>query len=95
MLEIIALIFLSTQIGQKAEQKGLPKTRWILYTIGAWLVFEFFGIVFAVMLFGTNNLFAAYSIGIMSAVGGFLFVRYRLDQTPGPINHDDIDNIGQ
>lgn len=94
MLEIIALIILTKKIGDTAIQKGLAPLKWKLATIIAWIVFEFTGIIFAVMMFGKDNLVAVLSIGLMSAFGGFLLVKSILDKQPASID-DDINRIGE
>lgn len=94
MLEIIALIFLTQRIGNVASRKGLPTLRWKIFTILSWILFEFLGIMFAVAMFGKESLFAVFSIGIMSAFGGYLFVKFILDKQPDSLDQD-IDNIGR
>ncbi len=45
MLEIIALIFLTKEIGKIAAGKGLKPGVWKLYTVLAWIAGEFVGAV--------------------------------------------------
>jgi hypothetical protein len=56
MLEIIALIFLTKQIGRIATDKGLKPGTWKLYTVLAWIAGEFVGAIIGVLFFGVNNL---------------------------------------
>ncbi len=94
MIEIIALIFLTRHIGQKAAHKGLPAGRWKLYLVLAWFAFEIPGFLLGLYLFGKQNLMALSLFAIFCAFGGYLFIKYRLDKMPGTLD-DDIDRIGQ
>ncbi|MFN8246127.1 MAG: hypothetical protein U0T56_07090 [Ferruginibacter sp.] len=94
MLEILALIFLTQQIGQKAASKGLSTFKWKAFTVLAWVLCEFIGIFIAMAFFGQGNYFAIYSIAIMSAIGGYLLVKSLIDKQPDPLD-DDIEKIGQ
>lgn len=100
MVEIIALIFLCKKNGQLALQKGLPAGRWKLYTVLYWLVAELLGVLLGVSLFGippqsftVGDLMGLSSIGLVSAFGGYLLVRARLENKPDMDIHDDIDTI--
>ena len=44
MLEIIALIFLTREIGKIATKKGLKPVTWKIYTVIAWIVSEIIGL---------------------------------------------------
>ena len=90
MLEILALIFLTQQIGQKAASKGLSTFKWKAFTVLAWVLCEFIGIFIAMAFFGQGNYFAIYSI----AIGGYLLVKSLIDKQPDPLD-DDIEKIGQ
>ena len=94
MLEIIALIFLTRQIGTLAYRKGLKPGKWKLYLVLAWFVFEIFGFILGVILFGKDNLMGLMLLGLISAVGGYLLVRARLIKMPDGFD-EDIDRIGQ
>ncbi|HAN66491.1 MAG TPA: hypothetical protein DCQ34_09700 [Chitinophagaceae bacterium] len=93
MLEILALIFLTKKIGDMASRKGIKPMPWKIFTIVAWIAFEFLGIMLAAIMFGNQNLFAIISIGILSAFGGYLLVRAILEKQPDRID-EDIDRIG-
>ncbi len=84
MLEIIALIFLTKKIGQIAVSKGLKPGSWKLYTILAWIAFEFTGLIAGIMLFGydRNNLFGILGFGLVCAFGGYLLVKSILEKRP-------------
>ncbi|MEO6538337.1 MAG: hypothetical protein ABIT07_05890 [Ferruginibacter sp.] len=94
MLEIIALIFLTRQIGTLAYRKGLKPGKWKLYLVLAWFVFEIFGFILGMALFGLDNLVGLMLLGLISAVGGYLLVRARLLKMPDGFD-EDIDRIGQ
>ncbi len=84
MLEIVLLFFLCKKIGVMATQKGLNPGRWKLYTVISWIAFEMLGCVTGIVVFGfdKNNLIELLSFSILCAFGGFLFVRYRLENLP-------------
>ncbi|HRN79791.1 MAG TPA: hypothetical protein PKY29_05905 [Ferruginibacter sp.] len=82
MLEIIALFFLTRNIGQLAQQKGVPPLKWKIFTILAWIAFEFVGVVFGVAIFGPNNIVSIMLVAIGFAITGYYLVRKYLDQLP-------------
>lgn len=96
MLEIIALYFLCKHIGQIALRKGQVPGRWKLFTILAWIFGEFTGILLGAIFFGLdmNNLLGLALLGLISAVGGYLFVKAQLDKLPDSMD-DEINRIGQ
>ena len=89
MIEIIILIILTQNIGRKAESKGLKVGWWKFYTVAAWVAAEILGIILAGILFGidASNMFSIYSIAIVSAFGGYLFIKYQVEKVP-PLNED-------
>ena len=93
MLDIIALYFLCKTNGNLAIRKGLKKRQWQIYTILAWIGAEFLGLLLAVNIFGNGNLWGLMSVGIFSAFGGYLVIKYLLEKMPDAID-DDINNIG-
>ena len=94
MLEIIALIFLTRQIGALAYRKGLKPGRWKLYLVLAWFVTEITGFIMGIAMFGKDNLLGLMLFGLICAVGGYLFIRARLLKMPDSMD-DEIDRIGQ
>ncbi|MEP6712249.1 MAG: hypothetical protein ABJA37_07535 [Ferruginibacter sp.] len=94
MIEIIALFILTRQIGEMARRKGLSILRWKLYLIAAWFVAEIIGFIIAFKLFGKENLLGLMLVGLVSAFGGYLFIRAQLLKMPDSID-DDINRIGQ
>ncbi|RYD74797.1 MAG: hypothetical protein EOP53_17605 [Sphingobacteriales bacterium] len=96
MLEIIALIFLTKNIGEKATRKGLPPGRWKLYTVLAWFGAEVLGFILGAMLFGNENLIGLMLFAMVCAVGGYLLIKYNIDKYPDNPDSldDDINRIG-
>jgi uncharacterized membrane protein YeiH len=82
MLEIIALVFLCKKIGNLATQKGLKPASWKGYTVLAWIVAEIIGVILGMALFGEGNLIGIMLLGIVSAFGGYLFIKSVLDKNP-------------
>lgn len=100
MVEIIALLFLCKKNGQLALQKGLPVGCWKVYTVLYWLLAELLGVLLGVALFGIppqpftpGDLMGLSSIGLVSAFGGYLLVRARLENMPDMDIPDDIDKV--
>ena len=93
MLEIVLLYFLARNTGALAIKKGLPPLKWKLTMIGTWIVFELTGVFLGVAFFGTGNFVGLMAMGI--AFGGYLLIRYLLENKPDNTNFDDIDNIGR
>jgi hypothetical protein len=88
MIEIIALIFLCKRNGELAIQKGLKAGIWKMYTILAWLIAEVIGIATGFSMFGKQNFFAVASIGLFTAFGGYLAVKFILENKPDAFNND-------
>lgn len=80
-MDIILLILACFYINNKAKNKGLNGTQWVLKTIGYSVVFELLGGVIAYYINGGNIILAAV-FGFFCAVGGMLLVKYRIDRTP-------------
>ena len=93
MIEVIALIFLCMKNGKLAAQKGLKPGTWKWYTVLAWLVTEMLGVILGIILFGQQNLVGIMSLGLVSAFGGYLFIKSVLDKKPDSYD-DDINSIG-
>ena len=94
MLEIVALFFLTRQIGTMAYRKGLKPGRWKLYLVLAWFVAEIFGFVLGMAIFGTNNLWGLMLFALACAFGGYLIVHAALLKKPDMMD-DEINRIGQ
>ena len=84
MIEVLVLYFLCKQIGALALQKGLNAGRWKLYTILAWIFGEFTGFLLGISLFGfdQNNLLGLIGFAVVCAFGGYLWIRYILENKP-------------
>ena len=98
MLEIIALVFLCKKMGKLAIQKGLKPGLWKLYTVLAWVVAEMMGVIFITRMFGDinnikENILSIMALGLVSAFGGYLFVKNVLDKKPDSYD-EDIRSIG-
>lgn len=94
MLEIIALIFLTKEIGKIAAQKGLKPVKWKIYTVIAWLISEIIGVVVGIMIFGVNNVVSIILVGITFAITSFFIIRAQLNKLPDQTYDDDINNVG-
>jgi hypothetical protein len=84
MLEIFILIFLCKKIGEIAVLKGENPTRWKWYTVLSWISFEIMGSIVGIMLFGIdmNNLIGLMAFALISAFGGYLLIRKKLESKP-------------
>lgn len=94
MIEFIALIILVIYTGKVAKRKGEKPVKWQVRIVLYWIAAEILGFILGVLLFGTGNLIGLMLLGIISAVGGYLFVKAQLDKIPDNMD-DDIDRIGQ
>ena len=92
MLEIIALIFLTKEIGKLADRKGLRSRTWKLYTVLAWIAGEFSGAVIGVLIFGPENLFSVILVAVAGAITGYFIIKANLSKRPDVF--DEIDQIG-
>ncbi len=92
MLEIIALIFLTKEIGKIANEKGLKPLSWKIYTVLAWIAGEFIGAVAGIMIFGTNNFFSVVLVALAGAITGYFLIKRYLSNLPDV--DDDINQTG-
>jgi len=93
MLEIIALIFLTKEIGKIAAEKGLKPVTWKIYTVLAWVLGEIIGGIIGLYMFGINNLISAALVGIGGGITGYLILKSNLSKRPDVMD-DDINQIG-
>lgn len=93
MLEIIALIFLTKEVGKLAEAKGLKPLTWKIYTIVAWVISEIIGVFVGALIFGTNNLFSVVLIGLTFAITSYFIIKAQLNKLPDYFD-DDINDLG-
>lgn len=82
MIEVIALILLTAEIGRIASRKGLKPGRWQLYTVLAWLAGEFVGILVGIIIFGPNNLVSVILVALAGAITGYLILKSNLSKRP-------------
>ena len=92
MLEIIALVFLTRQIGRIAVTKGLKPGTWKLFTVLAWIAGEFVGAIIGLLIFSQDNIFSIILVAIAGAVTGYFIIKANLSKRPDVI--DEIDQIG-
>ena len=95
MLEIIALIFITREIGKIAASKGLKPLTWKIYAVLSWVIFEIWGFMIALMFFDKDNYFSIMMVGLMFAVTGYIWIKARLNKIPGNRLDDDINNLGE
>jgi hypothetical protein len=94
MLELIALIFLTREIGRLAEKKGLKPGTWKIYLVIGWIFFELIGVFVGIMIFGMNNLISVVLVGFAFAIGSYFFIKAQLNKLPESNIDDDINNVG-
>jgi len=94
MIEIILLYFLTKGMGTLAIKKGLPAGRWKFITVMAWLAFEMIGLIIGMAFFGMGNLYGLMAFALVCAFGGYLTVKYILENKPDEKIKDEIDRIG-
>ncbi|MGN6532999.1 MAG: hypothetical protein ACTHK0_14755 [Ginsengibacter sp.] len=95
MLELIALIFLTREIGRLAEKKGLKPNTWKIYLVIGWIFFELIGIFIGVMTFGMNNLISVVLVGFAFAISSYFLIKSQLNKLPDRNIDDDINNVGR
>jgi hypothetical protein len=91
MIELIILFFLTRSIGRLAMQKGQNPGRWKLYTVLAWIGFEFVGAFIGVSI--SHNLILGMLLGLGCAFGGYLLMKYQLDKMPD-VSDDWLQRLG-
>ncbi|MBX2889050.1 MAG: hypothetical protein KF829_10430 [Ferruginibacter sp.] len=91
MIEIIALFFLLRDLGNLANKKGQPQTRWIILGLVNWVFAEMMGIIIGLMIFSVNNLISVLIMGLMGGFAGYHLTRIRLNKFPDKGKKDDID----
>jgi hypothetical protein len=92
MLEIIALIFITGEIGRLAQKKGLKPISWKIYTIAGWILSEIPGLIVGLIIFGKDNLFSVMMIGLTFAITSYFIIKAQLNKMPD--FDDDINRIG-
>lgn len=93
MLEILALILLTKNIGALAVKKGLKPGTWKLYTVLGWFGGEIVGVVLGLLVFGEDGILPAILVGLCCALASFFIIKANLSNKPDA--DDDINYIGQ
>ena len=93
MLEIIALIFLTKEIGRLALDKGRKPGAWKIYTVVGWLILEIIGIIVGILIFDKDNLFSIVMVGLAFAITSYFIIKAYLNKLPDYFD-DDINRIG-
>ncbi|MEO6681369.1 MAG: hypothetical protein ABIN48_00965 [Ginsengibacter sp.] len=89
MLEVIALIFITREIGKLAATKGLKPLNWKIYTVLAWIIFEIWGFIIGILLFDKDNFFSIIMVGLMFAVTSYFWIKSRLNRMPDKDSSQD------
>ncbi|MEO5650930.1 MAG: hypothetical protein ABIR03_13545 [Ginsengibacter sp.] len=95
MIDLIALFFLSKEIGRLALQKGVKPTTWKIYTITGWIVSEIIGFFVALLIFEKDNLFSIVLVGLLFAITSYFIIKAQLNKLPDQNSEEDINNIGR
>ena len=82
MLEIIAIIYFSRQIGDLAARKGLKRGWWRFYTVIAWFGAEIMGIVVSMLIFQTEETLAYLPLGYAFAIASYFILKASLSKRP-------------
>ena len=82
MIELLALIFLTKEIGKLAILKGLPPGRWKFICVLSWFLMEIVGIIAGMIFFGKDNLVSIVLVGLGFAVTGYFMVKNYLQNLP-------------
>jgi hypothetical protein len=95
MLELVILYFLTKEIRQIANRKGVKVFRWQFYTVVAWFFAELLGIIVALNFFTKDNLVSLFLVGLAFAITSYFLIKARLNNLPDRDGlDDDIDHIG-
>ncbi|MEO6820413.1 MAG: hypothetical protein ABI266_10210 [Ginsengibacter sp.] len=95
MFDIIALIFITREIGRIAESKGQPPFRWKMYSILGWVSFELIGIVVGLFFFNQNEIFPLLIVGLIFAFTSYVIIKNVLNKLPDQPDDDEINEIGK
>lgn len=95
MLVIIALIFITREIGRIAASKGLKPLNWKIYVVLTWIIFEIWGFMIGLIFFDVDNYFSIMMVGLMFAVTGYIWIKARLNRMPDNRFDDDINKLGE
>jgi len=94
MLDIILVwLLFGRSVGSLASRKGQKPTLWKLYLVLAWFGLEVVGLFIGMVI--SKNLILAALLGLASGFGGFLMIRYRLEQFPDIPEENWMDRLGK
>jgi hypothetical protein len=84
----------SKNIAEIAKDKGYSKSLWRLLAILAWIIFEFIGVVFGLIILGEEGGLMIYLFALLGALLGVFVVRKILDSRPNVKDNSDtlLDN---
>lgn len=86
MLEIIVLIFLTRNIGNLAERKGLKKGWWKFYTVIAWFGAEVLGSVVGILILRTEDYLPLLPFAWAFAIGSYFVLKAYLSRKPDVVD---------
>jgi len=92
MFEIILLFILGRNIKRMAEAKAQSTNRWIFMLILNWLLFEFFMIGLATLVFGDTNLFLIMTFALGGGLCGYWLTFIQLKNMPDKTKDDHKDD---
>ncbi len=95
MLEIIVLVYLTSEIGKLARDKGLNAARWKVYNVFGYIFAEFIGVIVGIMIFGKDNLISVMLVGLLFAITSYFILKAQLNKMPDHNMDDDINHLGQ
>lgn len=95
MIDLIALFFLTKEIGKLSLQKGVKPMTWKIYTITGWILSEILGFIVALMVFEKDNLVSIVLVGFLFAITSYFIIKAQLNKLPDQNSEDDINNIGR
>ncbi len=88
MLDLIALYFLTREIGRLAFKKGLKPLTWKIYNVVGWLLAELIGIVIGALIFGLDNLVSVQLVAFACAITSYFIIKAQLNKLP----NQDLDD---
>ena len=95
MLEILALVYFSRQIGDLAVRKGLKRGWWRFYTVIAWFGAEIIGIVLSILIFRTEETLALLPLGYAFAIASYFILKTSLSKRPDVDTAFEFENQSQ
>lgn len=95
MLEILALVYFSRQIGDLAVRKGLKRGWWRFYTVIAWFGAEIFGIIISMLIFPTDEALALLPLGYACAIASYFILKTSLSKRPDVETAFEFENQNQ